>query len=90
MDAISYVLSRGCILQNKLIIMMLFSMWLIFLKLCSFCLCRKWDLEQTSKPNTPPFANWIKGVIHEKELDLSNLNDLDAMLLCNKPSQVAL
>jgi hypothetical protein len=58
--------------------------------LCSFCLCRKWDLEQTSKPNTPPFANWIKGVIHRKELDLSNLNDLDAMLLCNKPSQVAL
>jgi len=41
-------------------------------------------------PNTPPFANWIKGVIHGKELDLSNLNDLDAMLLCNKPSQVAL
>jgi hypothetical protein len=41
-------------------------------------------------PNTPPFANWIKGVIHGKELDLNNLNDLDTMLLCNKPSQVAL
>jgi len=41
-------------------------------------------------PNIPPLANWIKGVIHGKELDLNNLNDLDAMLLCNKPSQVAL
>ncbi len=34
--------------------------------------------------------DWVKGVIHGKQLDLGNLDVLDVVLLCSKPSQVAM
>jgi hypothetical protein len=46
-------------------------------------------LEQTSNLNIPPFAKWVKGVVHAQHMDLGNPKDLDVVLLCNKPSQVA-
>jgi len=46
-------------------------------------------LEQTSNLDTPPFAEWVKGAIHAQHMDVGNLEDLDVVLLCNKPSQVA-
>jgi hypothetical protein len=35
-------------------------------------------------------VDWVKGVIHGKQLDLGNLDVLDVVLLCSKPSQVAM
>jgi len=58
--------------------------------LLASCLCKKWNLEQKFNPNTPPFVDWVKGVIHGQQLDLGNLDVLDVVLLCNKPSQVAM
>jgi hypothetical protein len=46
-------------------------------------------LEQTSNLDTPPFVEWVKGAVHAQHMDLGNLEDLDVVSLCNKPSQVA-
>ncbi len=46
-------------------------------------------MEQTSNLDTPPFLEWVKGVVHAQHMDLGNPKDLDVVLLCNKPSQVA-
>jgi hypothetical protein len=34
--------------------------------------------------------DWVKGAIHGQQLDLGNLDGLDVVLLCSKPSQVAM
>jgi hypothetical protein len=36
------------------------------------------------------FVDWVKGVIHGQQVDLGNPDGLDVVLLCSKPSQVAM
>jgi hypothetical protein len=48
-------------------------------------MCRKWEQEETFNHMTPPFTKWVKSVVHP--IDPCNEDELDAMLLCSKPSQ---
>ncbi len=51
--------------------------------------CRKWEQEEACNPMTPPFTEWVRSVVHGHPIDPNNEDELDAMLLCNKPSQTA-
>jgi hypothetical protein len=42
-------------------------------------------LEQAFNPYMPPFNEGVKGVVHGHPMDPNNPDDLDRVLLCNKP-----
>jgi hypothetical protein len=50
-------------------------------------MCRKWKLEHASNPNTPSFMEWVKSVVHGQPMDLSNLENIDMVLLCSRLGQ---
>jgi len=55
-----------------------------------FYMCKKWKLEQVSNPNTFPFMEWVKNVVHGQPMDLGNLENIDRMLLCSRPNQTTI
>jgi len=44
-------------------------------------------LEQSNNPNLPPFIEWVQNVVHGHPMDSNNLEDLDKVFLCSRPSQ---
>jgi hypothetical protein len=34
-----------------------------------------------------PFIDWVKNVVHDHPMDVNNLEDLDRVLICSRPSQ---
>jgi hypothetical protein len=55
-----------------------------------FNMCRKWKLEKASNPNTSPFMEWVKNVVHGQPMDLSNPEDINMVLLCSKLGQTTI
>jgi hypothetical protein len=53
-------------------------------------LCKKWKLEHATNPNMLPSIERVKNIIHGHPMDLNNLEDLDRVLLCNRPSQITI
>ncbi len=47
-------------------------------------------MEQATNPNLPPFIDWVKNVVHGHPMDVNNPKDLDRVLLCSRPSQIAI
>jgi hypothetical protein len=40
-------------------------------------------------PSIPTFEDWIKGAVGPHSIDVTNLDDMDVLLMCTKPSQKA-
>jgi hypothetical protein len=54
-------------------------------------MCRKWEQEEAfDPPMTLPFIEWVRSVVHGHPIEPDNEDELDAMLLCNKPSQMTI
>jgi hypothetical protein len=43
-----------------------------------------------SNPNTAPFQDWVRELPETENLDVSNSEEFDKLLLCQKPSQRAI
>ena len=41
-------------------------------------------------PSIPAFEDWIKGALGPHNIDVTNPDDMDALLMCTKPSQKAI
>ena len=52
-------------------------------------MCRQWEDEKKTNPDIPIFEIWIKDVVHKHHVDPNNADDMDLVLLCNRPSQLA-
>ena len=52
-------------------------------------MCRQWEDEHESNPNIPIFENWIRTVVHNHPADPNNADDMDRVLICSRPSQLA-
>ena len=52
-------------------------------------MCRQWKEEQLQNPNISTFENWIKDVVHNHPIDPNDEDDMDRVLLCSRPSQLA-
>jgi hypothetical protein len=63
-----------------------FTCWILDVALYDYGL-KKWKLEQANNPNLPPFIEWVQNVVHDHPMDSNNLEDLDKVLLCSRPSQ---
>ena len=42
---------------------------------------------EAGDPSIPPFEDWIKGAIGPHSIDITSADDMDALLMCTKPSQ---
>jgi hypothetical protein len=51
--------------------------------------CREWKQEEITNPALDPLAEWIQRKVRELEMDLSNSEDMDRLMLSRKPSQKA-
>jgi hypothetical protein len=56
----------------------------------TLCLCRKWEAERVQDPTIIPFEEWVRGNAAHGELDASNPNNIDRLLLSTKPLQGAI
>ena len=52
-------------------------------------MCRQWEEEKGTNPDIPHFEKWIKDVVHRQPVDPNNTDDMDRVLLCSRPSQIA-
>ena len=52
-------------------------------------MCRQWEDEKETNPDIPQFEKWIKDVVHRQPVDPNNTDDMDRVLLCSRPSQLA-
>ena len=52
-------------------------------------MCRQWEEEKGANPDIPTFEKWVKVAVHMHPVDPSNADDMDRVLLCSRPSQVA-
>ena len=57
--------------------------------LLNVCMCKQWEEEKGLNPNIPIFEKWIKVAVHRHHVDPNNADDMDRVLLCSRPSQVA-
>ena len=53
------------------------------------CMCRQWQEEKGANPDIPVFEKWIRDAVHRHPLDPNNADDMDLVLLCSRPSQLA-
>jgi hypothetical protein len=51
---------------------------------------RKWEGVCESNPSTAPFQDWVRELPETENLDASNSEEFDKILLCQKPSQRAI
>ena len=51
--------------------------------------CRQWKEEQQRNPNISTFENWIKDVVHNHPIDPNDEDDMDMVMMCSRPSQLA-
>jgi hypothetical protein len=52
-------------------------------------MCEEWEENKVPNPDITPFEKWIKDAVHRQPMDPNNANDMDRVLLCSKPSQLA-
>ena len=52
-------------------------------------MCRQWQVEKGANRDIPNFEKWIREAMHRHPVDTNNADDMDLVLLCNRPSQVA-
>ena len=52
-------------------------------------MCRQWEEEKGTNPDTSPFDRWVKDAVHRQPVDPNNADDMDRVLLCGRPSQLA-
>ena len=57
--------------------------------ICHLCMCRQWQEERGANPDIPVFEKWIRDAVHRHPLDPNNADDMDLVLLCSRPSQLA-
>ena len=53
------------------------------------CMCRQWEEEKAGNPDIPIFEKWIRDAVHRHHVDPNNADDMDAVLLCSRPSRLA-
>ena len=53
------------------------------------CMCRQWEEEKAANPDIPVFETWIRDAVHRHPVDPNNADDMDLVLLCSRPSQLA-
>ena len=46
-------------------------------------------MEQEANPNTAAFENWVKDVVRNYPVDMNDEDDMDRVLMCSRPSQLA-
>jgi hypothetical protein len=46
-------------------------------------------VEHEANPNISAFENWIKDVVRNHHVDPNDENDIDRVLMCSRPSQLA-
>jgi hypothetical protein len=51
---------------------------------------RRWEEVCELNPNTAPFQDWVRKLPETENLDASNSEEFDKILLCQKPSQRAI
>jgi hypothetical protein len=51
------------------------------------CMRRRWEGLYESNPQTTPFEDWVRTLPETEDLDVSNPEEFDKILLCTKPSQ---
>jgi hypothetical protein len=49
----------------------------------------QWKVEQEANPNISAFENWIKDVVRNHHVDPNDEDDMDRVLMCSRPSQLA-
>ena len=52
-------------------------------------MCRQWEDKKGTNPDILVFEKWIRNVVHKHPVDPNNADDMDRVLLCNRPSQLA-
>jgi len=52
-------------------------------------MCREWKDEKDKNPNISTFENWIRDAVHNYPIDLNNEDNIDRVLMCSRPSQLA-
>jgi hypothetical protein len=52
-------------------------------------MCRQWEEEQISNPHLPALGKWIRDVVHNHHVDTNDADDMDRVLMCTRPSQLA-
>jgi hypothetical protein len=50
---------------------------------------RQWKVEREANPNISAFENWIKDVVRNHPVDPNDEDDIDRVLMCSRPSQLA-
>ena len=49
--------------------------------------CRKWRELEARDPSISAFQDWIRGAVGPHSIDVTSADDMDALLMCTKPSQ---